>query len=401
MLEGKKILIGITASIAAYKIPLLIRLLKKAGASVKVVLTPDAHDFVTTLTLSVLTENPVVTEPFDPNTGEWNSHVDMGLWADLMLIAPASANTIAKMATGIADKLLLTTYLSAKCPVFFAPAMDLDMYQHPTTQSNIEQLVHRGHKLIEPGTGELASGLCGEGRMEEPSIIFEIIKKHFHSSTSFQGKRVLITAGPTYERIDPVRFIGNFSSGLMGFELAECFADKGAEVYLVTGPVHLKTKNNNIYRLDVESAGQMYKACMETREKADIIVMAAAVADFSPEQPASEKIKKKENLQLKLKKTIDILASLGKSKSDNQYLVGFALETENELQNAVAKLENKNLDMIVLNSLNDKEAGFGKSTNKITIIDKQGSITTFDAKPKSQVAEDILNVILKKTKNQG
>lgn len=395
MLRGKKILIGITASIAAYKTPLLIRLFKKAGAEVSIVLTPDAHGFVTPLTLSVLSGHNVLTEPFDKKTGSWNSHVDLGLWADVFVIAPLTANTLAKMAAGIADNLLLTTYLSAKCKVYFAPAMDLDMFRHQTTSTNIQKLVERGNILIDPKEGELASGLCGEGRMEEPEGIFNIIVNHFEESNRLSGKKVLITAGPTYEKIDPVRFIGNFSSGLMGFELATSFAEKNAEVYLVTGPTQYQSSHPNIYRIDVTTAEEMYNACIELQASTDIVIMAAAVADFIPVNVASQKIKKKEdNFSIKLKKTKDILADLGKNKSENQVLAGFALETNDELKNAASKLKNKNLDLIVLNSLNDKEAGFGKKTNKVTILDRNGNMLEYPAKSKREVARDILDYII-------
>lgn len=396
MLRGKKILIGITASIAAYKIPLLIRLLKKGGAEVKVILTPDAHDFVTPLTLSVLSGNDVLTEPFEKNTGSWNSHIELGLWADLFIVAPLTANTLAKMASGVADNLLLTTYLSAKCPVFFAPAMDLDMYRHPTTTVNIDKLIKRGNLLIEAKEGELASGLCGEGRMEEPQGIYSIILKHLEDSKHLAGKKVLITAGPTYEKIDPVRFVGNFSSGLMGFELAKRCAEKNAEVYLVTGPTQYQVSHPNIYRIDVTSAEEMFNACIELQPKVDLIIMAAAVADYKPEIIESRKIKKSEkSLNIKLEKTKDILASLGKNKIKNQILTGFALETNDEVKNATLKLKNKNLDLIVLNSLKDKEAGFGKKTNKITILDRNGNVVEYPARLKNEVAKDILDYIIK------
>jgi len=395
MLKGKKILIGITGSIAAYKIPLLIRLFIKEGADVRVILTPDANNFVTPLTLSVLTGNPVLSGSFNKDNGVWNSHVELGLWADVLIIAPATANTMAKMVNGIADNLLLTTYLSAKCPVFFAPAMDLDMFKHHTTVKNLDILQQYGNILIQPADGPLASGLCGEGRMEEPEVIFKRIKQHFEKPCLLIDKKILITAGPTYEKIDPVRFIGNYSSGLMGFALAEYAADMGAEVFLISGPTSLRTQKKGIFRIDVTSAAEMLKACMNLQNRADIIIMSAAVADYKPENVHTQKIKKHENVfEIRLTKTSDILSELSKSKMPHQIIAGFALETENELENAVTKLKNKNLDIIVLNSLNDKDAGFGKSSNKISIIDRSGKITHFDTKPKKEVASDIINYII-------
>ncbi len=394
MLAGKKIIIGITGSIAAFKIPYLVRLLIKEGAEVQVILTPNARDFVTPLTLSTLSKLPALTFPFDQKDGTWNSHVDMGLWADLMLIAPASAATLSKMASGMADNLLVTTYLSAKCPVFVAPAMDLDMYKHPTTSENIEKLVNRGDKLIEPQTGELASGLTGAGRMEEPENIVEVLFAYFRKSESLSGKHFLISAGPTHEAIDPVRFIGNYSSGLMGYSLAEEAANRGAKVTLVSGPTDLKLSVSGIEKIDVISAREMYEAVSAKFIKADVTIMAAAVADFTPENVAPQKIKKSaDKKEIHLKPTIDILATLGKQKSKNQVLVGFALETENELQNAGIKLDNKNLDLIVLNSLKDSGAGFGVSTNKITIIDKNRKVSNYHLKSKKEVAGDILDKI--------
>jgi len=394
VLAGKKIIIGITGSIAAFKIPYLVRLLIKEGAEVQVILTPNARDFVTPLTLSTLSKLPALTFPFDQKDGTWNSHVDMGLWADLMLIAPASAATLSKMASGMADNLLVTTYLSAKCPVFVAPAMDLDMYKHPTTSENIEKLVNRGDKLIEPQTGELASGLTGAGRMEEPENIVEVLFAYFRKSESLSGKHFLISAGPTHEAIDPVRFIGNYSSGLMGYSLAEEAANRGAKVTLVSGPTDLKLSVSGIEKIDVISAREMYEAVSAKFIKADVTIMAAAVADFTPENVAPQKIKKSaDKKEIHLKPTIDILATLGKQKSKNQVLVGFALETENELQNAGIKLDNKNLDLIVLNSLKDSGAGFGVSTNKITIIDKNRKVSNYHLKSKKEVAGDILDKI--------
>ncbi|MCF8364456.1 MAG: bifunctional phosphopantothenoylcysteine decarboxylase/phosphopantothenate--cysteine ligase CoaBC [Bacteroidales bacterium] len=394
MLAGKKIIIGITGSIAAFKIPILVRLLIKEGAEVQVILTENARDFVTPLTLSTLSKRPALTFPFDKKDGTWNSHVDMGLWADLMLVAPASAATLSKMASGMADNLLVTTYLSAKCPVFFAPAMDLDMFKHPATIENIAKLVRRGDRLIEPQTGELASGLSGAGRMEEPENIVAMLKSYYETGKSLKGKNFLISAGPTYEAIDPVRFIGNYSSGLMGFALADEAALRGANVTLIAGPTHLTVSHRAIQRFDVVSASEMYDAVMENFGLADVTIMSAAIADFTPENVATEKIKKSQGLEyIKLKPTIDILASLGKQKSQNQLLVGFALETENEFENAGQKLDTKNLDLIVLNSLKDSGAGFGVSTNKITILDKNRNLLHFDLKSKKEVAADILDKI--------
>ena len=395
MLENKNILIGITGSIAAYKTPLLIRILRKENANVRVVMTPDAKDFVTPLTLSTLSNYPVYSEAFDPETGEWHSHVETGLWADLMIIAPATANTIAKMAGGLADNYLLTIYLSAKCPVFFAPAMDRDMYKHEGTQENIKKLISNGNYFIKPSEGELASGLCGEGRMEEPENILEIVKKYFKKAGDFSGKKVLISAGPTHEAIDPVRFIGNHSSGLMGYMLAEEFAFRGAEVILVSGPTELELENSSATLIGVTSAEEMYEHCMAHFKNADITIMAAAIADFTPEKISDRKIKKTEQrLDISLKPTKDVLAGMGKLKRKDQFLCGFALETDNETMNAKKKLESKNLDMIVLNSLKDAGAGFKHSTNKVSIITKQDEIP-FELKSKKEVAEDIATFIKK------
>lgn len=396
MLTGKKILLGITGSIAAYKIPLLVRLLKKDGAEVRVVMTPSAKDFVTPLTLSTLSGNPVLTHGFDLETGKWESHVELGLWADLFVIAPASANTMAKMAHGIADNYLLTVCLSAKCPVMFAPAMDLDMYKHQATQQNIKTLVERGCIFIAPSSGELASGLCGEGRMEEPQKIYERIKSFFQTKLNFSGKKVLITAGPTYEAIDPVRFIGNHSSGLMGIEVARAFADQGADVTLVLGPSNISPNRKNINLIPVTSAKEMYDAVMAFFPKTDIAVLSAAVADFRPEMVAEQKIKKNpdnDTFTIKLVKTEDILKSVGKIKTENQTVVGFALETENGLENAKKKLHTKNIDLIVLNEMNESGVGFKTKTNKITIINRDDQVTSFDLKQKNEVAVDILNAI--------
>ncbi len=395
MLQDKNIVIGITGSIAAFKIPLLVRLLKKEGARIKVMMTPAARDFVTPLTLSTLSEHPVLIKPFDPDDGSWSSHVDLGRWADLLVVAPVSANTMAKMATGIADNFFMTVCLSAKCPVMFAPAMDLDMFRHPATQKNIEILQSYGYIMIDPAVGELASGLHGEGRMEEPENILATIQGHFAGYGTLAGKKAMVTAGPTHEAIDPVRFIGNHSSGLMGFSIAEELASRGAEVTLISGPVNLQAKHPGIKRIDVVSAEEMYNACKRSFKKADITVMSAAVADFRPESPAGAKIKKsKATLSVPLEQTKDILAELGKIKKEDQFLIGFALETDDEENFARQKLESKNLDMIVLNSLNDKGAGFKSETNKITIFDRSGKIKEFGLKLKSEVAKDIVDKIV-------
>lgn len=396
MLTGKKILLGITGSIAAYKIPLLVRLLKKDGADVRVVMTPSARDFVTPLTLSTLSGNPILSHGFDEETGKWDSHVELGLWADLFVVAPASANTMAKMACGIADNYLLTVCLSAKCPIMFAPAMDLDMYKHQATQQNIKTLIERGCIFVAPSSGELASGLCGEGRMEEPQKIYEKIKTFFQTKHRFNGKKVLITAGPTYEAIDPVRFIGNHSSGLMGIEMARAFADQGAEVTLVLGPTNISPNRNDINVLPVTSAKEMFDAVMAVFPKSDIAVLSAAVADFRPEMMADQKIKKdpdNDTLTLTLVKTDDILKTIGSKKKDSQLVVGFALETENGLSNAKKKLHTKNIDLIVLNEMNESGVGFKTKTNKVTIITKNDDVTEFELKPKNEVATDVLNAI--------
>lgn len=394
MLKGKKIVIGISGSIAAYKIPLLIRLLKKEGAEVQVIMTPAAKDFVTPLTLSTLSERPVLTALFNKEDGSWTSHVDLGLWADLMIVAPLSANSLAKMATGVADNLLLTTILSARCPVYFAPAMDLDMYNHPTTRQNIKTLTGFGYKLIEPVDGELASGLKGLGRLEEPGNILERILEDISAKAKFSGKKVLISAGPTYEAIDPVRFIGNHSSGKMGIEIALAMAEAGAEVELVLGPSAIQVEDSRIITTKVTSASEMFVQCTSKFPDCDIAIMSAAVADFSPEKFSSEKIKKENQPEnIRLKPTKDILAHLGKSKTSKQFLVGFALETENAFENASKKLKNKNLDLIVLNTLKDKGAGFGLDTNKVAILSKTGLTKEFPVKTKKAVALDILEEI--------
>lgn len=397
MLENKKIVLGVTGSIAAYKACLLVRLLVKKGAEVQVVMTPAAKEFVTPLTFATLTQKPVVSEFFDRRDGSWHSHVSMGLWADAMIVAPASASTIGKMANGIADNMLVTTYLSMKAPVFIAPAMDLDMYAHPSTQQNLQKLVSYGNHVIEPGTGFLASTLEGKGRMEEPEHIVETLERFFAGRQKLQGKKVLITAGPTYEKIDPVRFIGNYSSGKMGFALAEACAEQGAEVMLISGPVTLQTKHPAIRRIDVESAAEMYEAATKNFPGVDVAILCAAVADFTPETTADKKIKRKDDdMQLHLQPTQDIAAALGAVKKEKQMLIGFALETDNELENARGKMERKNLDLIVLNSLQDQGAGFRVDTNKVTIIDRSNEPAAYDTKSKKEVAEDIVEVIVRK-----
>ena len=396
MLENKKIVLGITGSIAAYKACLLARLLIKKGAEVQVVMTPAAKEFRTPLTLATLTQKPVVSEFFDRRDGSWHSHVSLGLWADAMLVAPASASTIGKMANGIADNMLITTYLSMKAPVFVAPAMDLDMYAHPSTQQNLQRLLSFGNHVIEPGTGFLASTLEGKGRMEEPERIVEALEQYFASQQALSGKKVLITAGPTYEKIDPVRFVGNYSSGKMGFALAEVCSEQGAEVTLVCGPVSLQTSHPAIHRINVESAAEMYEAATKHFKKADIAILSAAVADFTPQTTADKKIKRKgDDMVLRLQPTQDIAAALGAVKRKKQILVGFALETDNELENAVDKMERKNLDLIVLNSLRDKDAGFRVDTNKVTIIDRHHGLTAYDTKSKREVAKDIIEKVVK------
>ena len=394
MLKGKHIILGVTGSIAAYKAATLTRLLVKEGASVKVVMTPLAKEFITPLTMATLSKSPIMVDFYNPENGDWNSHVDLGLWADLYLIAPASANTIGKMAGGIADNLLLTTYLSAKCPVMVAPAMDLDMYKHPATQRNLKVLQSFGNIIIEPESGELASGLIGKGRMEEPERIVAFITDYFARQADFKGKKVVVTAGPTYEKIDPVRFIGNYSSGKMGLAIAEELAGRGAEVVLVCGPVNLKTCHPAIRRVDVESAAQMYEVTSKEFVNSDVAVLSAAVADFTPKEKADHKIKRgKDDLLLELLPTKDIAAELGRIKTASQLLIGFALETNDEEMNALSKMQRKNLDMIVLNSLNDKGAGFSVDTNKVTILDKAGDKTVYELKTKVEVAKDIVDQI--------
>jgi len=390
MLEGKKIILGVCGSIAAYKSASLVRLLVKAGAQVQVVMTPDATNFITPLTLSTLSKRPVYSEYFKPETGEWNNHVELGLWGDLMILAPASANTMAKMAGGLVDNLLTAVYLSAKCPVYFAPAMDLDMWKHESTQHNIAQLKSFGNILIPPGSGELASGLHGEGRMAEPEEIVTFIEADIKKKLPLVNKQVLVTAGPTYEAIDPVRFIGNHSSGKMGFAIADELVSLGADVTLIAGPTAQTSKYKSIKRIDVTSAADMLRECVAHFPATDGCIMSAAVADYTPNHVADQKIKKQDSgLTLELTKTIDILKTLGKQKREGQILVGFALETENEEQYAIGKLQSKNLDLIVLNSLNDAGAGFKGDTNKITLIDKHLNKMNFGLKNKNEVAKDI------------
>ncbi|MBC5834228.1 bifunctional phosphopantothenoylcysteine decarboxylase/phosphopantothenate--cysteine ligase CoaBC [Flavobacterium sp. F372] len=401
VLNGKNVLLGVSGGIAAYKTASLVRLLIKAGAHVQVVMTPASIDFVTPLTLSTLSKKPVYSTFYNEEDANatWNNHVELALWADYMLIAPATANTLSKMASGTCDNLLLATYLSAKCPVYFAPAMDLDMYIHPTTKINFEKLQSFGNTIIPAESGELASGLSGEGRMAEPENIIQFIEKDLESKLPLKGKKILITAGPTFEAIDPVRFIGNHSSGKMGFDIATAAANLGAAVVLVSGPTHLQMKHSLVNVIRVTSADEMYDACHQYFENMDVAIAAAAVADYKPKNVATQKIKKTEaTFTIELEKNKDILLSLGQIKK-NQFLIGFALETENEIDNAKIKIEKKNLDLIVLNSLNDKGAGFGKPTNKVTFIDKDFNIFEHPLKSKELVAEDIVNLIVKKYAN--
>ena len=397
MLKGKHIILGITGGIAAYKAASLVRLLVKAGAEVQVVMTPNAKEFITPVTLSTLSGKPVISEFFTANTGQWNSHVDLGLWADAMIVAPATASTIAKMATGVADNMLVTTYLSAKAPVFVAPAMDLDMMRHPSTVRNLQLLRSYGNHIIEPAAGELASHLIGKGRMEEPENIVKVLDVFFAASQDLAGRRVLITAGPTVEKIDPVRYISNFSSGKMGFALAQESARRGAKVTLVAGPVSLQVDEPNIERVNVTSADEMHDAVAERVAGADVVILCAAVADYKVEQVAQQKIKREHDQSpvLRLVENKDIARMVGQSKRQGQIVVGFALETDNEECHAQEKMERKNLDMIVLNSLRDKGAGFQTETNRVTIFHRDGAKTVGECKPKTEVAADIIDEILK------
>lgn len=397
MLRGKKIILGVTGSIAAYKAAFFVRLLVKEGAEVKVIMTEASKDFITPTTLAALSKNPALSSFTTNESGEWNNHVELGLWADAMVVAPASANTLGKMANGLCDNLLLATYLSARCPVFFAPAMDLDMYQHPSVTANIEKLVSFGNHLIEAEHGELASGLIGTGRMAEPEHMVTRLNEFFSGNKPLSKKKILITAGPTYEAIDPVRFIGNHSTGKMGFALAEEAANQGASVTLVSGPTHLSIQHPNINLIRVSSGKEMYEACLKVNEEVDINILAAAVADYAPKEVAEQKIKKNTDaMTLELVKTTDIAKELGQRKHNGQINVGFALETNAEVQNAQEKIRKKNFDLIVLNSLNDKGAGFGHDTNKISIIDRENNIREFELKSKKEVAKDIINAILEK-----
>jgi phosphopantothenoylcysteine decarboxylase/phosphopantothenate--cysteine ligase len=393
MFKGKKILLAVSGSIAAYKIPFLVRLLVKEGAEVKVIMTPSAKDFVTPLTLSTVSKNPVISELF--NEAEWSNHVMLGRWADIMIVAPLSCNTLAKMSHGMCDNMLLATYLSATCPVAVAPAMDEDMWKHSSTKANLHILEERGNFIIPVENGELASGLFGDGRMAEPEKIIEFISTHFFLKKDLEGKRALVTAGPTYEPLDPVRFIGNHSSGKMGIALSQELARRGASVQLVLGPSSAVVHEKGVQVKSVQTAEEMYNACVEEFEKADIAIMSAAVADYTPANKSPEKIKKQsDTLNIELKKTQDILKALGEKKYNGQLLVGFALETENEKDNAIGKLKTKNADLIVLNSLRDEGAGFGHDTNKITIFEKGGGEIAYDRKPKQQVAKDIVDRIV-------
>ncbi len=396
MLRGKHIILGVTGGIAAYKSAILARLLVKAGAEVQPVMTPAAKEFITPLTLSTLTGKPVISEFFTRNTGEWHSHVDLGLWADAMVVAPATASTIAKMANGVADNMLVTTYLSAKAPVFIAPAMDLDMMAHPSTTRNLELLRSYGNHIIEAASGELASHLTGKGRMEEPERIVARLEEFFASSADLKGKKVLITAGPTYEKIDPVRFIGNYSTGKMGYALADEAASRGADVTVISGPVSVKPACPSVHIVPVESALEMLDAAESAFDSADVVILCAAVADYRPADPKATKIKREghEAPVLTLLKNPDIAATLGARKRQGQLMVGFALETDREMDHAADKLQRKNLDMIVMNSLRDPGAGFGTDTNKVTILDRSGRRTVFSLKSKREVAADIIDHIV-------
>jgi len=396
MMKDKHIVVGITGGIAAYKTATLVRLLIKAGAEVQVIMTPNAKEFITPLTLSTLSGRPVISEFFTANTGEWHSHVDLGLWADAFVVAPATASTLAKMATGVADNMLVTSYLSTRAKVFVAPAMDFDMMRHPSTTHNIELLQSRGVHIIEPTAGELASHLVGKGRMEEPEKIFEVLKNYFQGTQDLKGKRILVTAGPTREKIDPVRFISNYSTGKMGIAIADEAASRGADVTLVLGPVEIRPQQASVKIINVESGRDMLDACIKQFPQTDIAIMTAAVADYTVEKPSATKIKREHEAvpQLHLIKNPDIAATLGKAKQANQMMVGFALETDNESQNAIEKMARKNLDMIVLNSLRDAGAGFGTDTNKITIYTRSGAVSTYPLKSKQAVATDIIDAIV-------
>jgi phosphopantothenoylcysteine decarboxylase/phosphopantothenate--cysteine ligase len=397
-MRGKRILLGVTGGIAAYKIPYLVRLLKKSGAEVKCIMTPASSDFISPLVLSTLSENPVAIEFWNKSDGTWTNHVELALWADLFVVAPLTANTLAKMANGACDNVLLATYLSMKSSTLIAPAMDLDMYAHPTTKRNLESLKSDGVGIIPPGTGELASGLHGEGRLAEPEVIFESINAYFQSNHtgSYSGKKVLVTAGPTYEAIDPVRFIGNRSSGKMGVAIAQAFAKEGAEVTLITGPIHQIVEHTSIQSIQIESAEEMFEKVKEYWPQMDSGVFSAAVADYRPKFLADQKIKKSaDEFSLELVKNPDILAWVGEHKSETQQLIGFALETENLIQNATGKLQRKHLDFIVMNSLQDKGAGFGVDTNKVSVLDKNNNLTSFELLPKVELAEKLIQLFSK------
>ena len=396
MLKGKKIILGVSGGIAAYKTVILARLLVKSGAEVQVIMTPNAKEFITPLTMSTITSKPVISDFFTANTGEWHSHVNLGLWADAMVVAPATASTIAKMAHGVADNMLITTYLSSKSPIFVAPAMDLDMMRHPTTVHNLELLKSYGNHVIEPTEGELASHLVGKGRMEEPENILKVLSDYFATTEDMAGRRVLITAGPTVENIDPVRFISNHSSGKMGYAIAEECANRGADVTLVSGPVSLSTANERITVVPVTTAIEMHESVMARCEESDVVVLCAAVADYRAEQVCDKKMKRgsTNTLTIKLVENPDIAKAVGAKRHDGQILVGFALETDNEEEHARAKLEKKNLDMIVLNSLQDKGAGFGTDTNKVKILERNGAINAYECKSKKMVAKDIVDIVV-------
>lgn len=397
LLQQKKIILGVSGSIAAYKAAFLTRLLIKEGAEVQVIMTNASKEFITPLTLATLAKRPALSDFVKNDTGEWNNHVDLGLWADALVIAPATAHTLSKCANGLCDDLLTAVYLSARCAVFFAPAMDLDMYQHASTRANLAKLTNYGNYILDAEHGELASGLTGTGRMAEPEHIIVALKKYFAQIPAFKGKKILITAGPTQEAIDPVRYISNHSTGKMGYAIAQAFAQAGAEVTLVSGPTAQPTPDTSVKLIKVRSAQEMYEASHNEFSKADVIILSAAVADYTPTHPADRKIKKKEShFNIELTKTVDIAATLGQQKREGQIMVGFALETDNEFDNAIGKLKSKNLDLIVLNSLNDKGAGFAYDTNKITVIEASGTVHHFDLKSKTEVAQDILKLVASK-----